>query len=182
MRSQTSHLTDVFKDKVARGDVIIYMDDILIATEGSLNARKKHVVHILSKLQRNHLYLKLEKCAFHKKEVEYLGVIVGNGQVKMDPVKVKGITDRPIPTKVKEFCSFLGFRNYYKDFIPNYSQIARPLHDLTQKNCKWEWKKPQQDTFETLNHLFTSYPVLQNPDQMKRFILTTDTLLRLTAY
>ena len=167
-------IDNVFKDEVARGDVIIYMDDILIATEGSLNAHKRHVVHVLSKLQRNDLYLKPEKCAFHKKEVEYLEVIEGNGQVKMDPIKVKGITDWPVPTKVKELCSFLGFRNYYKDFIPNYSQIARPLHDLTWKNRKWEWKKPQQDTFETLKHLFTSYPVLQNPDQMKKFILTTD--------
>ena len=96
-------MDDVFKDKVARGDVIIYMDDILIATEGSLNAHKRHVVHVLSKLQRNDLYLKPEKCAFHKKKVEYLGVIVGNGQVKMDPVKVKGITDWPVPTKSRNY-------------------------------------------------------------------------------
>ena len=85
---------------------------------------------------------------------------MGNGQVKMDPVKVKGTTDWPTPTKVKELYLFLGFGNYYKDFIPNYSQIAHPLHDLTQKNHEREWKKPQQDTFETLKHLFTSYPVL----------------------
>ena len=167
-------MDDVFKDEVATGEVIIYMDDILIATDGSLDFHKKYVAHVLSKLQNNDLYLKPEKCAFHKKEVEYLGVIVGNGQVKMDPVKVKGITDWPTPTKVKELRSFLGFGNYYKDFIPNYSQIARPLHELTKKTKEWEWKKPQQDAFETLKRLFTSYPVLRNPDQLKRFILTTD--------
>jgi hypothetical protein len=56
--------------------------------------------------------------------VEYLGVIVGNGKVKMDPVKVKGLADWPPPKTVKETRSFLGFGNYYKDFIANYSHIA----------------------------------------------------------
>lgn len=107
------------------------MDDILIATSGTLDTHRSHISHVLAKLMANDLYLKPEKCEFHKKEVEYLGVIVGNGQVKMDPVKVRGLTDWPQPTKVKELRSFLGFGNYYKDFIPNYSLIAQPLHDLT---------------------------------------------------
>jgi hypothetical protein len=60
-------MDDIFKDEVATGEVIIYMDDILIATSGSLNFHKKYVAHVLSKLQNNDLYLKPEKCAFHKK-------------------------------------------------------------------------------------------------------------------
>jgi hypothetical protein len=123
----------------------------------------------------NDLYLKPEKCEFHKKEVEYLGVIAGNGQVKMDPVKVKGLTDWPQPTKVKELRSFLGFGNYYKNFIPNYSLIAHPLHDLTRRNHKWKWDLQQHIAFDTLKRLFTSYPVLRNTDHEKKFILTTDT-------
>jgi hypothetical protein len=113
----------IFKDEVATGDVIIYMDNILITTARSLNNHKHKVFHILQKLFLNDLFLKLEKCHFHKKEVEYLGVIVGNRQVKMDPVKVKGITDWPTPTNLKELCSFLGFENYYKDFIADYSWL-----------------------------------------------------------
>ncbi len=85
----------------------------------------------------NDLYLKPEKCTFHKKEVEYLGIIVGNGKVKMDPNKVKGLSDWPTPTTVKEMHSFLGFGNFYKDFINNYSKIACPLHELTRKNQQW---------------------------------------------
>ena len=61
---------------------------------------------------------------FHKEEVEYLGVIVGKGQVKMDPIKVQGITDWPVPTNLYEMLSFVGFGNYYKDFIANYSRIT----------------------------------------------------------
>ena len=132
-------MEDIFKDEITIGDVIIYMDNILITTEGTIDVHKKHVAHILFKLMANNLYLKPEKCAFHKHEVEYLGVIVGNGQVKMDPIKVKGLIEWPIPTKVKELRSFLGFGNYYKDFIPNYSQITRPLHDLTRKLQEWTW-------------------------------------------
>jgi len=114
----------IFREEIASGDVIIYMDDILIATTGSLKSHRDRVAHILEKLQDNDLFLRPEKCQFHKEEVEYLGVIVGKGQVKMDPVKVQAITDWDTPKDFTELRSFLGFGNYYKDFIPNYSRIA----------------------------------------------------------
>jgi len=93
------------------------MDDILIATEGDLSRHKPVVAHMLKKLQDNDLFLKPEKCEFHKRTVSFLGSIVGEGKVQMDPVKVNALRDWPIPTKVKELRSFLGFGNYYKDFI-----------------------------------------------------------------
>jgi len=99
----------IFVEEIASGDVIIYMDDILIATTGSLWSHRKCVAHVLKKLQDNDLFLKPEKCRFHKKEVEYLGVIVGKGQVKMDPIKVQAITDWPIPNNLTELTSFQMF-------------------------------------------------------------------------
>jgi len=92
----------------------------------------------------------------------------------MDPIKVKGLTDWPIPTTVSELRSFLGFGNYYKDFIQDYSRLARPLHDLTKKNHAWKWEDDQQNTFDTLKRKFTSYPVLRNPDPTKRYIVDTN--------
>jgi Reverse transcriptase (RNA-dependent DNA polymerase) len=127
----------IFREEVASGDIIIYMDNILIATTGSLIQHRNKVTQILKKLHNNNLFLKPEKCQFHKQEVEYLGVIIGKGQVKMDPVKVKEIMDWPISTNVSELCSFLGFGNYYKDFIPSYLCITRPLYDLIKKNTLW---------------------------------------------
>ena len=103
----------------------------------------------------------------HRKEV-------GNNQVKMDPVKVKGITEWPTPTTVKELHSFLDFGNYYKDFIHNYSHIARPLHEMTKKAITWLWGAQQKQAFDTLKKKFTLYPVLRNPDYHKHFILDTD--------
>ena len=107
--------------------------------------------------------------------MEYLGVIVGNNQVKMDPVKVKEITEWPMPTTVKELRSFLGFGNYYKDFIHNYSHIARLLHEMTKKVIIWLWGASQKQAFDTLKKKFMLYPVLRNPDYHKHFILDTDT-------
>ena len=92
----------------------------------------------------------------------------------MDPVKVQGIMNWPTPTNIHEIRSFLGFGNYYKDFIEKYSHITRPLHQLTRKNITYNWGKEQQEVFHLLKHLFTSYPVLRNPDPDKHYILDTD--------
>src|ERR1700755_1418077 len=150
----------IFCQEVAKGDVTIYMDDILITTAESLDDHKKKVHHVLQKLYNNNLFLKPEKCSFYQKAVDYLGVIVGHGQVKMDPVKVKGITEWPTPTNLHELHSFLGFGNYYKDFIPDYSHMTCPLHELTRKSTPWHWNKPQNNAFMDLKGLFASYPVL----------------------
>src|SRR6266446_5937189 len=89
--------------------------------------------HKLHKLEQNDLYLKPEKCDFEQKQIDYLGVIVGNGQIQMDPKKLKGIADWPIPHNPTEIRKFLGFTGYYRYFVQGYSKIARPLLDLTKK-------------------------------------------------
>ena len=92
----------IFRQEMATEEVFIYMDDILIATNGTLQQHEKQVSHVLDVLMKHDLYLKPEKCTFHKTEMEYLGTIVGKGETKMDPIKVKGLTDWPTPKKVKE--------------------------------------------------------------------------------
>ena len=84
-------MDNLFQEEIDSGNVFISMDDILIATQGDLNTHRKEVAHMLNKLRANDLYLKPEKCHFHVKEVEYLGVIVGQGKVKMDPIKVESM-------------------------------------------------------------------------------------------
>jgi Reverse transcriptase (RNA-dependent DNA polymerase) len=99
----------IFREEVVSGDIIIYMDDILIATTRSLTQHYDKVAQILKKLQDNNLFLKPKKCQFYKQKVEYLGVIIGKGQVKMDPVKVKGIMDWPIPTNISKLLLHANF-------------------------------------------------------------------------
>ena len=105
-------MDELFKEELATRNVVIYMDDILIAIADTLDAYKQEVHNVLQKLKDNDLFLKPEKCQFHQKDVKYLRVIVGNGQVKIDLVKVQGISKWPTPTTVRGLHSFLGFGNY----------------------------------------------------------------------
>jgi hypothetical protein len=114
----------LFHKEIMAGRVIVYMDNILIVTES--DDIEDHIIMIskvLKILQDNDLFLKPEKCHFHKREVEYLGILVGNGQVKIDPVKLKGMIEWPNPTNIRELCAVLSFGNYYCNFIKNYSMI-----------------------------------------------------------
>ena len=169
-----SIMDTIFRDQLAKGNIFIYMDNILIATDGTWEDHYKEVEQVLQTLQEHDLYLKPDKCKFHRMEIDFLGRVVRGGQVKMDPVKVKGIANWPTPTSVKEIRAFLGFGNFYKDFIDHYSLITQPLHDLTKKSRKWEWTSLQDHTFQYLKHKFTSYLILKNVDQTKPFTLDTD--------
>ena len=120
------------------------------------------------------LYLKLEKCSFNVSEVEYLGMIVKPGSLAMDPIKVAGIADWPVPSTVKDVRSFLGFTNFYRRFVPHYSDIARPLLDLTKKTHPWSWDHSCNDAFTALKTAFTSQPVLHLPDLSAPFAISTD--------
>ena len=133
-----SMMDTIFRDQLEKGNIFIYIDDILIAMDGIWEDHYKEVEQVLQTLQENDLYLKPDKCKFHRTEIEFLGMVVGGGQVKMDPVKVEGIANWPTPTLVKELRAFLSFGNFYKDFIDHYSLIAPPLHDLTKKSRMWE--------------------------------------------
>ena len=120
------------------------------------------------------LPLKIEKCYFNLPEVEYLGMIVRKNTVAMDPVKVKGIAEWPTPSKVKDVQSFLGFANFYRQFIPGYSNIAQPLIDLTKKNTPWEWSPKCERVFDVLKKIFCMQPILKMPDPSAPFSIATN--------
>ena len=140
------------------------MDNIIIATENDDKLHEEKVWHFLSKLAHNNLFLKPEKCQFHQKEVKYLGVIIGQGSVIMDPIKVKGITEWPTPTYVKDIRSFLGFCNFHKAFIMNFSSLTHPLNDLTKKNYPRRWSKQGKKAFQQLKEAYACNLVFCTPD------------------
>src|SRR6267154_2167957 len=175
-------MNTIFRKQVAQGWLSVYMDDLAIhtkrrpgETEEAHRRRHEEYVHIILDILEEHdLYLKPEKCAFEQKEIDYLGVIVGQGTLKMDPKKIQGVADWSPPNTVTEVRQFLGFTGYYRYFIPNYSKIARPLLDLTKKTTPWHWDEPQFKAFETLKTLMCRKPVLLQPDFAKHFYLQTD--------
>jgi RNase H-like domain found in reverse transcriptase len=105
--------------------------------------------------------------------VEYLRLIVENGQVQMDPVKTNAITDWPTPTTKKELQSFLGFMNFYRRFIKDFAKVAAPLNKLTGKT-DWIWEEDQQWAFNTLKKIVTSDPILVLPNETSKFMLECD--------
>src|SRR6266436_4123072 len=135
------------------------MDDILIYS------------HTLCK-QR--LFLKPEKCKFEQKEVKYLGLVISKDHVAMDLTKVHRVTEWPTPTKVKEVQSFLGFVNFYRKFIHNFSDVTHPLYVLTHKTQQWVWGSPKQKAFDALKKAVTSAPILTFPSQSGHFHLECD--------
>ena len=104
-------------------------------------------------------------------------MIIGQGLVCMDPVKLSTIKEWHPPSSVKGVHSFLGFVNFYRKFIPNYSNIVAPIVLLTWKDHPWSWTNPQQKAFDSLHSIFSSIPILCIPDVSHPFFLMTDTSL-----
>jgi transposase InsO family protein len=165
-------MNHISRDLIAKGVVEVYMDDILVHTV-TIEEHRQVTRDVLRILQENNLFLKPEKCVFHQNEVEYLGMIVGNGTVKMDPAKILAIKDWPVPKNKRELQRFLGFCNYYRRFIKNYSKHAKPLTILTG-NTDYQWSSDQQTAFETLIHAVTSEPTLAMPNQKGQFRIEAD--------
>ena len=109
--------------------------------------------------------------------MEYLGIIIGQGLVQMDPTKLSTIKDWHPPSSIKGVRSFLGFANFYQKFIPNYSNIVAPIVLLTHKDHPWSWTNPQQQAFDALKSIFSSAPVLCIPDISCPFSLMTNASL-----
>jgi hypothetical protein len=155
---------------------IVYMDDIL-AFSKTINGLKKIKLIILEKAQEYDLYFKAKKCEFRKSKIEYLGLVVEEGKLAMDPAKLKGILDWPAPKTVKEVRSFIGFGNFYCCFVKGFSHLAHPLHDLLKKNKKFVWSEECQDFFNQLKKRFTEKPVLMMLDHSKPFQIQVDSSL-----
>src|SRR5882672_10722492 len=167
-------MNDIFWELIDEGVVAIYMDDILIFGGQTKEEHHAIIVWVLDILCKHQLNLMAEKCMFGQPTVEYLGLILSEGHVEMDPVKVAGIRDWPTPRNVTEVQSFVGFVNFYQWFIQDFSHVAKPLHQLTKKGEAWKWTKDKRKAFEELKQLITSTPILVQPDQSAQFRLETD--------
>ena len=142
-------MDDIFGDMIAECIIIVYMDDIFIFAPDELTLTE-NTKKVLARLKDNDLFLKPTKCEFNKTKVEYLGMVIEEGRISMDPGKLKGIRDWPAPTTVKQTRGFLGFGNFYRRFIRHFSNLAKPLNDLLKKDRKFEWTNECQKTFDEL--------------------------------
>jgi len=166
-------MNDIFRTLIAEGIIVVYLDDILIFTRME-KEHERAVWRVLEVLVEHKLFLRLEKCEFHRKEIEYLGLVILENKVAMDPVKVAGVHDWSTPENRTDVQAFIGFVNFYRCFIRDFSTIARPLFDLTHSDQAWNWDAKEQEAFEGLKMAVTTAPVLVSPQDSEPFRIEAD--------
>jgi len=141
--------------------VIVYVNNILIYSN-NLKEHKLHVKEVLRRLSKNKLYTSLSKYSFHRDKIEFLEFIISKNGFQMDDNKVQIVQDWSIPWHIKNIQSFLGFTNFYKRFIQNYSALTLPLTHLTQKSIPWNWTTECKTVFKTIKETFTRALLLRH--------------------
>ena len=164
-------------DMIAEKWLKVYMDDMGIHTKDDLTLHHERTRRVLQRFREHGLTVKLSKTVFDIPKMEFLGLIIGQGKVEMDKKKLEAIEKWKSPTTVKGVWSFTGFANFYRKFIPNFSNIIAPLNLLTRKGKPWKWTPLQQTTFNELKCIFSSTPVLQIPDIARPFSIMTNASL-----
>ena len=153
---------------------VVYLDDILVFSK-TAEQHERDLGRVLSILRENNLYANATKCTLFTHEIKYLGHIINRDGISVDTGKIAAVQDWPVPTSVKELQGFLGLCNYFRRFIPKYSEIAVPLTDMTKLG---NWHQPLTEkeltAFNTLKKALVSPPVLAIPQFDKPFEVITD--------
>lgn len=166
-------LMDQILSGLQGNELFVYLDDIVLyASSLEEHAQKFH--KLAHRLREANLQLQPDKCEFLRKEVAYLGHIIGKDGVKPDPSKIQAVKEFPIPRNAKNIKQFLGLAGYYRRFIPDFAKTARPLTGLLKKEATFVWAKAQTEAFEGLRDQLCKEPILQFPDFSEPFVLTTD--------
>lgn len=141
----------------------VYVDDILIATH-SLERHLFVLEALMMSLKKYNLKVKLEKCDFLKPEVTYLGHKLDADGLKVDNEKIRKMVEYPRPQTMDQVRKFLGLTGFYRKFICRYTEIARPLQELTSQKNAWEWNTRREKAFAQLKWALTNAPILGQPD------------------
>ena len=129
-------ISRILKSFTDSGLVVVYFDDIVIASTG-ISEHIELVASVLRCLASNGLELRLSKCKFAYEQIEYLGYNITAGGIRPSEEHVRAIHKYPVPKNTKELHSYLGLSSYFRRFVPPFSVIARPLHNLTKKDVQF---------------------------------------------
>ena len=152
--------------------VLVFFDDILIYS-CSWADHLRHLCAVLTVLQQHQLFVKRSKCAFGVSSIAYLGHVISDTGVAMDPAKVQAVADWPQPRSARAVRGFLGLAGYYRKFVHDYGAIAAPLTALLKKEG-FSWTEDAATAFTALKTAVTSAPVLALPDFTRPFVVEYD--------
>lgn len=142
-----------------------YLDDVLIHSNSSKRDHFEKVKEVLRRLQEARLFLDPEKSVFAAKTVHYLGYVIEAGHsIRPDPEKIRAIQEWEPPKNARGVRGFIGFANFYRDFISHFSEVAAPLHALTRRDATFEWGRAEEKAFQTLKAAFVAHPILAQWD------------------
>jgi RNase H-like domain found in reverse transcriptase/Reverse transcriptase (RNA-dependent DNA polymerase) len=168
------HLFRPLKDKYP-GMLFVYMDDILIATNDDLSLHRCIVHDVLDLLEAESFFLKPSKCKFERSLIEYLGIVVSNGAISINPTKRDGLATWPEQlSTMKQVQSTLGVFGYQRPFIHGFADIAKPLTELTKKDAPFTWSLRCTEAIQRLKQIVLSDPVLQQPHPDRPYTLEVD--------
>lgn len=168
-----------------RQSLLLYLDDIIVYSS-SVAQHLERLEVVLGRLKQEGLKARLEKCAFFRQEVRYLGHVISAEGVATDPSKIEAVAQWRCPTSVSELRTFLGFASYYRRFVEGFAKLASPLHKLVAKvtggksgrkkgqSLAQVWTDQCQEAFEGLKSKLTRAPVLAYADFSQTFILEVD--------
>lgn len=153
------YINSVFRDLIAKGIVLPYLDDIVIPAANESEALE--YFKLVLEVARNYgLEINFKKCQFLHNRIEFLGHVIENGKLSPSPTKTKAVLNYPELKNVKDVRRFLGLTGYFRKFIPSYSTIAKPLSDLLRKDSPFIFQTDQKNAFQKLKYLLSQQPVL----------------------
>jgi len=154
--------------------VVVYLDDNLIYSE-IMDEHIKVVQKVLDRLEQGDLAVLLKKSVFHQDEVEFFGYIVETREVTMSDRKVKSVQNWAHPRSVKEVEIFIGFANFYRRFIKDFSKVCKPITGTLKGNPQdFHWGREQEEVFEELKMMFTMAPILSHVYPGRKRVVETD--------
>src|ERR1044072_4868218 len=153
--------------------VVVYLDDIVVYTKGSLEQHIRDVEEVLKLIQKAILQIKIKKYIFFQEEIHFLGHKISEEGIATDPEKIEAMQNLPTPRNLKDVQSVLGLFQYYKNFVKDFARIAGPIY-VTLKRDQFQWGPEQDRAFNYLKKAMTETPILAHPDYEKEFILYTD--------
>ena len=154
---------DVVLSGLKYTDCFCYIDDIVVFGT-NFESFILRLNRVLDRLREAGLTIKPSKCVFGVERVSYLGHIIDSSGIKMDPEKIRAVSQLQSPTNLTKLRRFLGCSGYYRRFIKNYSLIAQPLTKLLKKDEPFNWTETQKEAFEKIKQSLTKYPVLVHYD------------------